>query len=78
MNCYCLLLELSVRCHCGHEYVKGITSEITYVEHMKWINLLWPSEAMRRHKSGNLGSDNGLLPDDTKPLPEPRKSDITK
>ena len=33
---------------------------------MAWVNSLWPSDALV-----NIGSGNGLLPDGTKPLPEP-------
>ena len=38
-----------------------------------WVNPLWPSDAISQHRSGStsVGSGNGLLPDGTKPLPEP-------
>ena len=36
------------------------------------INSLWPSDAIWWHLIWvNIGSDNGLMSDDTKPLPEP-------
>ena len=44
---------------------------------VKWIhgpiNSLWPSDAINLVLEiwVNIGSGNGLLPDDTKPLPEP-------
>ena len=40
-----------------------------------WVELLWLIEAQWRHLATyswvNIGSGNGLLPDGTKPLPEP-------
>ena len=36
-----------------------------------FINSLWPSDTIWRHIWVNIGSGNGLLPDGTKPLPEP-------
>ena len=38
------------------------------------INSLWPSDALEIWV--NIGSRNGLLPDSTKPLPEPMSCDI--
>ena len=36
------------------------------------VNSLWPSDAIWRQEIWvNIGSGNGLLPDGTKPLPEP-------
>ena len=35
------------------------------------FNSLWPSDAIWRQIWVNIGSGNGLLPDGTKPLPEP-------
>ena len=35
------------------------------------VNSLWPSDAIWRRDWVNIGSGNGLLPDSTKPLPEP-------
>ena len=36
-----------------------------------WINWLWPSDTIWLQRV-NIGSGNGLLPDGTKPLPEPK------
>ena len=36
-----------------------------------FVNSLGPSDAIWWHRSGQLGSGNGLLPDGTKPLPAP-------
>ena len=37
----------------------------------QWVNSLRPSDAIWWHRFWvNIGSDNGLLPDGTKPLPE--------
>ena len=38
------------------------------------INSMWPSHVIWWHRSGskNTGSGNGLLPDSTKPFPEPK------
>ena len=47
---------------------------------MKWrlfcsyphcFNSFWPCNSVWQHRSVNIGSGNGLLPDSTKPLPEP-------
>ena len=35
------------------------------------INSLWPSDAIKWKRTVNIGSGNGLLPDGTKPLPDP-------
>ena len=35
------------------------------------LNSLWPSDAIWREIWVNIGSGNGLLPNGTKPLPEP-------
>ena len=35
------------------------------------INSLWPSDTIWWQIWDNIGSGNGLLPDDTKPIPEP-------
>ena len=41
-----------------------------------YLNPLWPSDAIWRHGFWvNIGSGNGLLPDGTKPLPEPMLTD---
>ena len=39
----------------------------------QWVNSLWPSDAIWWQRSGSVNTDssNGLLPDGTKPLPEP-------
>ena len=37
----------------------------------QWVNSLWPSDAIWQQIWVNIGSGNGLLPDGTKPLPEP-------
>ena len=38
----------------------------------RWLNTLWPNDATwRQEKWLNTGSGDGLLPDGTKPLPEP-------
>ena len=39
------------------------------------INSLWPSDAIWRQICVNIGSSNALLPDGTKPLPEPMLTD---
>ena len=36
------------------------------------FNTLWPSDATETQIWVNFGSGNGLLPDVTKPLPEPK------
>ena len=42
-----------------------------YFQWCVYINTLWPSGVIRRHRSGpTIGSTNGLLSDDTKPLAE--------
>ena len=37
----------------------------------EYVNTLWPSHAIWLQIGVNIGSGNGLLPDGTKPLPEP-------
>ena len=37
----------------------------------QWVNSLWPTDTIWRQRSVNIGSGNSLLPDGTKPLPEP-------
>ena len=45
---------------------------ILHVEVSDLFNSLWPSDAIWRQEIWvNIGSGNGLLPDGTKPLPEP-------
>ena len=39
------------------------------------FNSWWPSDAIWRQIWVNIGSGNGLLPDGTKPLPEPMLTD---
>ena len=45
--------------------------------HPQWVNSLWPSDVIWRQGSleVDIGSGNGLLPDGTKPLPEPMLTD---
>ena len=40
-----------------------------------FFNSLWPSDAILRQIWVNIGSGNGVLPDGTKPLPEPMLTD---
>ena len=51
----------------------------TTIEQSMWFrqtfNSLWPSDAIWRQILVNIGSGNGLLPDGTKPLPEPMLTD---
>ena len=55
-------MDKSVVCEAQH-------SVITFI---KEVNSLWPSDVACRHRSGStFGSGNSLLPDGTKPLPEP-------
>ena len=43
-----------------------------YFQRYAYVNTLWPSDAIRRHRSRpNVGSENGVLSDGIKPLPEP-------
>ena len=44
-------------------------------EYSRIINSLWPSDAILWQIWVNIGSGNGLLPDGTKPLPEPMFTD---
>ena len=39
------------------------------------VNSLWPCDTIWRQICVNIGSGNGLLPDGTKPLPEPMLTD---
>ena len=49
--------------------------QIDYVIHddfsMTKVNTLWPSDTIEWQIWVNTGSGNGMLPYDTKPLPEP-------
>ena len=42
---------------------------------LQWVNSLWPSDTIWREIWVNIGSGNVLLPDGTKPLPEPKLTD---
>ena len=42
-----------------------------HIKSQIFINSLWPCDVTWWHIWVNIGSDNGLLPDRTKPLPEP-------
>ena len=53
---FCILIKISLNFHFVPEGM---------------INSLWPSEAKATRNWVNIGSGNGLLPDGTKPLPEP-------
>ena len=50
----------------------AILSQPQFVYH---VNSLWPSDAIWRQIWINIGSGNGLVPDGTKPLPEPMLTD---
>ena len=41
----------------------------------QWVYSLWPRDTIWRQIWVNIGSGNGLLPDGTKPLPEPMLTD---
>ena len=70
-----------------YQYTLGNISERNFYKHTAdcncnvikhfVINSLWPSDAIWRQQIlVNPGSGNGLLPDGTKPLPEPMLTTI--
>ena len=52
-------------------YKQSGTQKININKWMQQINSLWPSDAVWWQIWVNIGSGSGLLPDGTKPLPEP-------
>ena len=48
-----------------------IMAQFIGLQYLYFVNSLWPSDAIWREIWVNIGSGNGLLPDVTKPLPEP-------
>ena len=71
-------LELLQSCTCHLHvaeniiYLEALNNALECPTHLYFIfNSMWPSDTIWRHRSVNTGSGNGLLPDGTKPLPQP-------